>query len=546
MKECPQCHNMAQDSDKFCKTCGTPLADVQPLPAEQPASQAAEEQAAVPAVEEQIAAPAVEEQAAAQVSSADKKRPPRNKLPFIIAAAAVVLLGVIGIAVKSHTSDKPKEIIEVPADDAIASLEKIYASRKFDDSLDMSQHPGLVSAEDVTGPFLEIRKGDAFYVPDTVKDSNAGKGDLPSDAKIVVAQKDSFPEEYKQLLQTGKKVKKAAKGKEPVVYGLMEYTGYGTAGKYNNGSFILYYHTSRVSFYDLESNEMIGWMNTTNSRTGPFILYTNQYGNDGQHPILYYEGDSLWSDLAWTKGLDELFYDENGYQVVGDVLKSVPEDADTIEIPETVKEIAGSVGSGHTAKKLVIPDSVERIGASAFSGSNLKEITIPKSVHYCDAGAFYNTPWMEKQEKEDWVIVGDGVLLKCNKNDEEMVIPDDVHYLVPGAFSEKTCKKITIPKSVVQCCANAMNTTAPFTNIESLEELVIQGGLEKKTEDVDIAVAWYCQNLKKITIDCKTDKLPDTWLKLNSDTLKNLEIICPDDSPVAEWAEKNNVSHKEK
>ena len=63
-----------------------------------------------------------------------------------------------------------------------------------------------------------------------------------------------------------------------------------------------------------------------------------------KHPILYYEGDSLWSDLAWTKGLDELFYDENGYQVVGDVLKSVPEDVDTIEIPETVKEIAGSVG----------------------------------------------------------------------------------------------------------------------------------------------------------------------------------------------------------
>ena len=91
-----------------------------------------------------------------------------------------------------------------------------------------------------------------------------------------------------------------------------------------------------------------------------------------------------------------------------------------------------------------------------------------------------------------------------------------------------------------------MNTPAPFTNIESLEELVIQGGLEKKTEDVDIAVAWYCQNLKKITIDCKTDKLPDTWLKLNSDTLKNLEIICPDDSSAAKWAEENNVSHKEK
>ena len=537
MKECPQCHNMAQDSDKFCKTCGMPLADVQPLPAEQTVS---------PATDEQTAAPAVEEQTAVPVPAADKKRPPRNKLPFIIAAAAVVLLGVVGIAVKSNTSDKPKEVIEIPAEDAIASLEKIYASRKFDDKLDMSQHPGLVSAEDVTGPFLEIRKGDSFYVPDSVKDSNAGKGDLPSDAEIVVAQKDSFPKEYKQLLQTGKNVKKAAKGKEPVVYGLMEYTGYGVAGKYNNGGFMLYYHTSRVSFYDLESNEMLGWVNTTDSRSGPFILYTNQYGSDGQHPILYYKGDSIWSDIAWTKGLDELFYDENGYQVVGDVLKSVPEDVDTIEIPETVKEIAGSVGTGHKAKKLIIPDSVERIGASAFSGSSLKEITVPNSVKYCEGIVFNNTPWMEKQAKEDWVIIGDGVLIKCNSSDEELVIPDDVHYLVPGAFAETQCKKVTIPKSVEQCCANTSNTSSPFNNLDTLEELVIQGGLEEKIEDVPISVAAYCQNLKKITIDCKMDELEDTWLRLNSDTLKNLEMICPDDSPAAKWAEKNNVSHKEK
>ena len=530
---------MAQDSDKFCKTCGTPLADVQPSEAEQPAE---------PAVEEQPASTVSKDTADVLAAPTAKKRPPRSKLPFIIAAAAVVLIGVIGIVVSKNNSDKPKEIIEVPADDAIASLEKIYASRNFDEKLDMSQHPGLVSAEDVTGPFLEIRRGDGgtFYVPDTVKDSNAGKGQLPSDAEIVVAQKDSFPKEYKQLLQTGKKVKKAAKGKEPVVYGLMEYTGYGVAGKYNNGGFMLYYHTSRVSFYDLDSNKMIGWINTTDSRTGPFILYSNQYGSDGQHPILYYKGDTIWSDTAWTKGLDELFYDENGYQVVGDVLKSVPEDVDTIEIPETVKEIAGSVGSGHQAKKLIIPDSVEKIGASAFSGSSLKEITVPKSVKYCEGIVFNNTPWMEKQAKEDWVIVGDGVLIKCNSSDEELVIPDEVHYLVPGAFADAQCKKITIPKSVEQCCANTSNTSAPFNNLDTLEELVIQGGLEQKIEDVPISVAAYCQNLKKITIDCKMDKLEDTWLRLNSDTLKNLEIICPDDSPAAEWAEKNNVSHKEK
>ena len=458
MKECPQCHNLALDSDKFCKQCGTPLEAVPVMAQEQAVPQPAasdEPAASEPAVSGESAAP---EPAAPVADSAmdtagtplEGKRPPRKKTPFLIAAAVVVALGIIGIIVGTRNSDKPKEIVEIPVDDAVESLKGIYDSREFDEKLDLSQHPGLVTAEDVTGPFLELRKSDgSFYVADTSVD-NKDKGKLPSDVEIVEAKEDSFPKEYRQLIQSGKNAKAAAKGKEPMVYALMEYTGYGLAGNYNNGGFKLYYHTSRVSFYSTENNEMLGWVNTTESRTGPFILYSNQYGSDGTHPILYFKDDTIWSDKAWTNGLDELFYDENGYQVVGTRLLSVPEDVDTIEVPEGVKEIENGCGSGHKATKLILPKGVEKIGQGAFNGSALKEIEVPKSVTYCKSNVFSNTPWMEEQAKDDWVIIGDGVLLKCTDKDaEELTVPDDVHYIAPWAFSELSCKKITIPSSVV-------------------------------------------------------------------------------------------------
>ena len=249
MKECPQCHNLALDSDRFCKQCGTPLEDVPVIEKEQEVPEPAVSKE--PAVSEE---PAVSDETAVQEpvaaveagtaetagTPAEGKRPPKKKTPFIIAAAVVVALGIIGAIVGTRNSDKPKEIVEIPVDDAVESLKGIYDSREFDEKLDLSQHPGLITAEDVTGPFLELRKSDgSFYVPDTSAD-NKDKGKLPDDVDIVEAKEDSFPKEYRQLLQSGKNTKAAAKGTEPMVYARMEYTGYGLAGNYNNGGFKLY------------------------------------------------------------------------------------------------------------------------------------------------------------------------------------------------------------------------------------------------------------------------------------------------------------------
>ena len=525
MRECPQCHKAVPDTDRFCKYCGAPLT-------------------AVPA-EETVPAAAVP---AEETVPAANKRPPRSKKPLVIViVAAAAVLGIV-LSVTHKKSPAPPKVVEMEAEDAISQIEKNYEGRTFDESLDMSLHKGLLSAADVTGPFLEIRKEDnSYYVPDTVEDENAGKGALPDGVKIVEAGEEYFPKEYRQLIQSGDKAEAAAKGKEDQVYALMEYTGYRTAGNYNNGNFILYGHTSRISFYSLESGEMLGWMTTSKDRHGPFILYSNNYGSDGQHPILEFENDSIWSEEAWTNGLDELFYDENGYQVVGDRLLSVPEGVNTIEVPEGVRIIEDNVGTSHTASELILPEGVERIGESAFSSSSLVKITIPDSVVYVDDYAFNDTPWInEKKATEEWLVVGDGVLIKCTAKDKELEIPDNVHYIMPRSLAELECTKITIPSTVRQMCAGVHNTMPPIS-LESLEELVIKGGLKEEIKGVPVQVLSNCTNLKKVVVDCDMpEELPGDWILGSTDSFKKMVMICPDDSAAAKWADSNQVKHQEK
>ena len=53
------------------------------------------------------------------------------------------------------------------------------------------------------------------------------------------------------------------------------------------------------------------------------------------------------------------------------------------------------------------------IGKLAFNGcSRLTDITIPGTVELVDFAAFNYTPWYQEYS-EDYLIVGDGVLIKC-------------------------------------------------------------------------------------------------------------------------------------
>ena len=457
-------------------------------------------------------------------------------------------------AVRGETEIQPEKEVELAFDSepepkpeseqviaARTLLEKTYESRVFDESFNLAEHPGLLDHTVVTGPFLQIVKGDGEpYVPDFPEGETPDPA-LPDGVRIVSASDGNIPDEYLNLLLTPDKEKAVSEGQG--VFALLEYTGYGSAGEYIGG-FKLYYHRSRISFYDLSTGDMIAWMKTTDIRSGPPSLGFGEYDSDGQHPILKYESGSIWNiPLVWTTALDELFYDGNGYQVVGTRLLSVPEGVDPIVVPEGVTHIGDNVGCYHTASAVLLPDSLISIGYAAFAHSAIEEAAIPANVQYVDAYAFTYTPWWESREKEDYVIVGDGVLMYARAQGDDITLPDDVRYVMPQALDGLSCRKLTIPATVQQLCGRDDFSVLYLEG--TLETLVIRGGLDDvlTAPNAEVRIAYYCNALKSVVVDCGVETLHPDWLKVNSERKEQLTIYCKEGSAAEKWAEKNDVKH---
>lgn len=155
--------------------------------------------------------------------------------------------------------------------------------------------------------------------------------------------------------------------------------------------------------------------------------------------------------------------DKNG----GYLLKSYKDENKEIIIPDTIGKMKitaiGKYCFSPNQKRLsknirairekitsvLIPDSVTSIGYGAFEGcSSLTSITIPDSVTSIGSDAFENTPWL-KNYPNDFVVVGNGCLIKYKGKDSCISIPDSVTSIKYWAF--KNCSSltsITIPDSV--------------------------------------------------------------------------------------------------
>lgn len=92
------------------------------------------------------------------------------------------------------------------------------------------------------------------------------------------------------------------------------------------------------------------------------------------------------------------------------------------------------MGNDHL-KKITIPDTVTDIGNYAFfMCSALEQVVIPTSVERIGCDAFLKTPWFNKLNKE-FEVVGNGVLIKYNGDDETVTIPKSVKY-ISSAFKD--------------------------------------------------------------------------------------------------------------
>ena len=211
----------------------------------------------------------------------------------------------------------------------------------------------------------------------------------------------------------------------------------------------------------------------------------------------------------------------------------------TIEIPNSVTKIGelaflkcshltsitipGSVTSiGDSAfyrcislTSIIIPDSVTSIGDSVFMYcSSLTNITIPDSVTTIGETVFSETPWLKARQKENPLIIINGILIDGSTCAGEVTIPDSVTCIGNNAFMK--CANITsilIPDSVTsigygafQSCKRLSEITIPdsvtligpgmFKECTSLTEFIIP----KSVTSIGGSAFYGCTSLTSITI----------------------------------------------
>lgn len=111
----------------------------------------------------------------------------------------------------------------------------------------------------------------------------------------------------------------------------------------------------------------------------------------------------------------------------------------TFAVEDFYFTISGYTGLSET---VVIPDMINGLVVTAlepqlFKGhSEILNIIIPETVVYIGYEAFKGTKWYESLN-DDFVIVGDGVLIKYNNENKDVVIPKDVKHISACAFKDR-------------------------------------------------------------------------------------------------------------
>ena len=148
-------------------------------------------------------------------------------------------------------------------------------------------------------------------------------------------------------------------------------------------------------------------------------------------------------------------------------IRAIREKITSVLIPECVQEIRNNAFSGCSSlTSVTIPDSVTSIGDCAFYGcSSLTSVTIPNSVTSIESSAFEDTPWLENYSN-DFVIVGNGCLIKYKGKESCISIPDSVTSIGDWAFED--CSSLTsvmIPDSVTSIGYSAFRDCYSLTSV---------------------------------------------------------------------------------
>lgn len=197
-----------------------------------------------------------------------------------------------------------------------------------------------------------------------------------------------------------------------------------------------------------------------------------------------------------------------------------------IVIPETLGGYkVVTIGSGafyanQNVTSIVIPETVETIGSSAFNGCmKLENITIPKTVWEIYPDVFTDTPWLKSHKDEEFVIIGDSVLLQYNGDRSTVVVPDTVKHVSAAFYGNENVKDVTIPDSVLTIgCAAFASSTVSRVDVGSN---VVQIGDSAFNSCSDLSYVNIPDSVKRIENYAFASCTGLNWIKIG----KNVEYI---------------------
>lgn len=147
------------------------------------------------------------------------------------------------------------------------------------------------------------------------------------------------------------------------------------------------------------------------------------------------------------------------------------------EMPKEITKVNDFSFARSNLTSISIPSSVTSIGYGAFYHcDSLSQITVPDSVTEIEPFAFQNTKWLEDWylTGQEFLIVGDGILLAYNGGNSHVTIPDGVKRIAPYAFYQHNgLLSVSLPDSLIEI------GEAAFSGCVNLTELFGGTGIQK-------------------------------------------------------------------
>ena len=211
--------------------------------------------------------------------------------------------------------------------------------------------------------------------------------------------------------------------------------------------------------------------------------------------------------VAENRLADKLYYTE--YSDGTAVLTGYDGTLTELILPETIDGLP-LVGIGNQAfanapalTTLRCGANITWIGDEAFYGCTaLTTVEMDTTVKQIGYYAFEGTPWLSNQTDE-FILAGDGVLLKYQGSAAHVVIPDTVKVLSDAFFRNDTMVEVTLGANVERLGGYA------FAYCSQLRAVNLNEGL-KSIGDSAFA---FCDNLRAVTVpDSVTELGPSSFL----------------------------------